>query len=170
MVLRDSPLYLFCGFVGKNTCRCTHHNKQPISTKGLTSETAIAIAFTWCVALIRVPGTFKKKERCSVIHRVYCSCKYSEIQRSKNLKFQYQATQKNFLCTVYIHVYIFLLYSVYIPVYFLIVYIYKLYSTYIVSHIFVYNLEKFPPKIPKYVHQIVIFTYIKWNRNTKKTE
>ena len=54
------PVFLFkiSGDVGKNTCRCTHHNNQLISTRGLASETPIAIAFTWCVALKKVPGTF----------------------------------------------------------------------------------------------------------------
>ena len=56
-----SSLYLFYENHGKNTCRCTHHNKQPISTWGMTSTIPIAIAFTWCVALKKVPGTFKKK-------------------------------------------------------------------------------------------------------------
>ena len=32
-------------------CKCTHHNNQPISTRGLASEISIAIAFSWCVAL-----------------------------------------------------------------------------------------------------------------------
>ena len=97
MVWGDSYLSEVCGFVGKNTCRCTQLQQSLISTSGLTSETPIAIAFTWCVALKKVPGTFFFKKRCSVIHLVYCSCKYSEIQRSKNLKFQYQATRNFFL-------------------------------------------------------------------------
>ena len=31
----DILLNLFYGFVGKNTCRCTHYNNQPISARGL---------------------------------------------------------------------------------------------------------------------------------------
>ena len=89
-------MYLFCGFLGKNTCRCTHHNKQSISTRGLTSETPIAIAFlmprveksTWYIF---------KKESCSCDTPSCVSCKYSEI---KNLKFQYQATRNFFLCYI----------------------------------------------------------------------
>ena len=38
-----------------------------------------------------------KKSAALVIYRVYCSCKYLEIERSSFLKFQYQATQKNLL-------------------------------------------------------------------------
>ena len=58
--------------------------------------------------------------------------------------------------------YIYFNHIVYIYLFiFLLVYIYKLYSMYIVSHIFAYNPEKFPKKIPKYIHQVAIFTYIK---------
>ena len=67
----------------------------------------------------------------------------------------------NCIYTVYIHVYKFLVYSVYIPVYFFDSIHIQVYITYIVSHIFVYTLEKFPQKIAKFVHQIVIFAYIK---------
>ena len=66
-----------------------------------------------------------------------------------------------YIYTVYIHVYKFLVYSVYIPVYFFDSIHIQVYITYIVSHIFVYSLEKFPQKIAKFVHQIVIFAYIK---------
>ena len=41
--------------------QCTHHNNQPISARGLALEIAIAVAFTWCVALKKVPGTLSKK-------------------------------------------------------------------------------------------------------------
>ena len=83
------------------------------------------------------------------------------IAGESSLKIPYGTIAVNCIYTVYIHVYKFLVYSVYIPVYFFDSIHIQVYITYIVSHIFVYTLEKFPQKIAKFVHQIVIFAYIK---------
>ena len=40
------------------------------------------------------------------------------------------------------------------------IHIHTLYSMYIVSHIFVYNLEKCPHKIAKFVHQKIVVLFL----------
>ena len=65
------------------------HNR-PLDQR-VVSETPIAISYTECVALKKVPGVLSKKKQHARDIPCCVSCKYSKIE---NLKFQYQATQK----------------------------------------------------------------------------
>ena len=81
----------------KNTCRCTEVEQSVNSPRGLTSETPIATAFTWCVALKKYLVHQAKKSAAHMIHRVVM---FLEVL-GNTAYFKPGATQKNFLCIIH---------------------------------------------------------------------
>ena len=67
---RGITLYLKLVLIRVGICvEWRGEEQSPISLSRSSSEIAIAIAFVWCVALEKIPGTFFKKIAALMIHR-----------------------------------------------------------------------------------------------------